>query len=363
VFGYPEIEERWLLGNATPMSAQQWETAFRWCAEKFGREWLQPTHPGTLVTDAYAIAAIWDAGVRAESLLGADLVIGKLGTSISDVDWGALAELRAAAHFASCGARVILEQDIHLEASGRKPDMHIQLPVDCFHVEVTCPEMGQEFLRLMELLRSTIESIAIDHRHAQVYFYKEPTLAERATVRQFLNGGLEPPFRRHIDGVAEIFLDQPTDESLSTFPPAVNEPGPLLAAMSAQVSAGVLTRRTTVKLPFSDTRARMFIHNEAQQLPKGGPGIIILDVSRPVGKLEFWADAVRAYLASTTAHTRVSAVLVWKAGYTATGVELHKELIVNPRAASPLSVDTQRVSAAFGDDWPYHLTAEVPKRS
>ncbi len=58
VFGYPEIEERWLLGNATPMSAQQWETAFRWCAEKFGREWLQPTRPGTLVSDAYVVAAI-----------------------------------------------------------------------------------------------------------------------------------------------------------------------------------------------------------------------------------------------------------------------------------------------------------------
>ncbi len=43
-------------------------------------------------------------------------------------------------------------------------------------------------------------------------------------------------------------------------------------------------------------------------------------------------------------------------GYTATGVELSKELIVNPRAVSPLSADTQRVIAAFGDDWPYRLT-------
>lgn len=358
MIGYPEIEEQWLLGNATPMSAQQWETAFRWCAEKFGREWLQPTHPGTLVTDAYAIAAIWDAGSRAESLLGADLVIEKLGTSISDVDWGALAELRAAAHFAARGARVILEQDVHLEGSRHKPDMHVQLPRDGFYVEVTCPEYGREYLRLMGLLRSIVESITIDNRHAQVFFYREPTLAEGATVRQFLHAGDEPPFRRHVDGVAEIFLDQPTDESLSTFPPAVNEPGPLLVAISFQLSAGVLTRRTTVKLPFSDTRARMFIHNEAEQLPKGGPGVIILDVSRPVGKLEFWADAVRAYLVSTTAHTRVSAVLVWKAGYTATGVELRKELIVNPRAASPLSADTQRVIAAFGDDWPYRLTSQ-----
>jgi hypothetical protein len=358
VFGYPEIGEQWLLGNATPMSAQQWETAFRWCAEKFGREWLQPTRPGTLVTDAYVIAAIWDAGIRAESLRGADLVIRKLGTNISDIDWGALAELQAAAHFASCGARVVLEQDIHLEGSRHKPDMHVQLPVDSFHVEVTCPETGREYLRLMELLRSTVESITIDNRHAQVYFYKEPTFAEGATVRRFLHARDDPPFQRHIDGVAEIFLDQPADESLSTFTPAVNEPRPVLAVMSFQLVAGVLARRTTVKMPFSDARARMFIKGEAHQLPKGGPGIIILDVSRPVGKLEFWADAVRAYLASTTAHTRVSAVLVWKAGYTATGVELSKELIVNPRAASPLSADTQRVIAAFGDDWPYHLTAQ-----
>jgi hypothetical protein len=122
VFGYPEIEEQWLLGNATPMSAQQWETAFRWCAEKFGREWLQPTHPGRLVTDAYVVAAIWDAGSRAESLRGADRLIGKLGTNISDVDWPTLAELCVAAHFASQGARVILEHDIRLEASDRKPD-------------------------------------------------------------------------------------------------------------------------------------------------------------------------------------------------------------------------------------------------
>jgi len=342
------------------MSAQQWETAFRWCAEKFGREWLQPTRPETLVTDAYVVAAIWNAGSRAESLRGADKLMQKLGTSISDVAWPILAELCAVAHFASRGTRVVLEQDIHLEGSRHKPDMHIQLPVDSFHVEISCPEMGQEYLRLMALLRSTVESIAIDHRHAQVYFYREPTLAEGALVRRFLHEGLDLPFRRHVDGVAELFLDQPADESLSTFPPAVNEPGPLLAAMSAQVRAGVLARRTTVKLPFSDTRARMFIHNEAQQLPKGGPGIIILDVSRTVGKPASWADAVRAYLANTTAHTRVSAVLVWKAGYTATGVELRKELIVNPRAASPLSVDTQRVIAAFGDDWPYQLTAEVP---
>jgi len=363
VFGYPEIEERWLLGNATPMSAQQWETAFRWCAEKFGREWLQPTRPGTLVSDAYVAAAIWNAGSRAGSLPGADKLIQKLGTSISDVDWPILAELCAVAHFASRGARVVLEQDIHLEGSRHKPDMHVQLPVDSFHVEVSCPEMGQEYLRLMEFLRSTRESITVDNRHAQVYFYREPTLAEGATVRRFLHVGDEPPFQYHVDGVAELFLDQPADESLSTFPPAVNEPGPLLGATSFRLLEGVLTRRTTVKLPFSDTRARTFIHKEAEQLPKGGPGVIILDISRPVGKLEFWADAVQAYLASTTAHTRVSAVLVWKAGYTATGVELSKELIVNPRAAAPLSVDTQRVIAAFGDDWPYHLTAEVPMRS
>ncbi|TMD66883.1 MAG: hypothetical protein E6I91_08310 [Chloroflexi bacterium] len=355
MIGYPEIEEQWLLGNDTPMSAQQWETAFCWCAEKFGREWLQPTHPGRLVTDSYVVAAAWDAGSRAEPLRGADRLIRKLGTNISDVDWAVLAELCAAAHFASRGARVVFEQDIHLEASGRKPDMHVQFPVGSFHVEVTCPEMGREYLRLMGLLRSTVESITIDNRHAQVYFYREPTPMEGATVRQFLHTGDEPLFRRHVDGVAEIFLDQPTDESLSTFPPAVNEPGPLLAATSFRLSAGVLARRTTVKLPFSDTRASMFIKGEAQQLPKGGPGVIILDVSRPVGKLEFWADAVRAYLSGTTAHTRVSAVLIWKAGYTATGVELRKELILNPRAASPLSADTERVIAAFGDDWPYRL--------
>ncbi len=132
---------------------------------------------------------------------------------------------------------------------------------------------------------------------------------------------------------------------------------PRNSTLSAQVSAGVLARRTTAKLPFSDARARMFIHDEAEQLPKAGPGIIILDVSRPVGKLEFWTDAVRAHLASTTVHTRVSAVLVWKTGYTAAEVKLSKELIVNSRAATPLTADTQRVIAAFGDDWPYHLTA------
>ena len=177
-------------------------------------------------------------------------------------------------------------------------------------------------------------------------------------MQRLLQEGLDLPFQRHVDGVAELFLDPPADESLSTFPSAVNEPRPILAVTSFQLSSGILASRTTAKLPFSDARARMFIHNEAEQLPKAGPGIIILDVSRPVGKLSFWADAVRAYLASTTAHTRVSAILVWKAGYTATGVELSKELIVNPRAASPLSADTQRVIAAFGDDWPYQLTAQ-----
>src|SRR5712692_7812988 len=92
MIGYPEIEQQWLLGNATSMSAKQWETAFRWCAEKFGREWLQPTRPGKLVADAYVVAAVWDAGSRAESLRGADMLIRKLGTSISDVDWSVLAE-------------------------------------------------------------------------------------------------------------------------------------------------------------------------------------------------------------------------------------------------------------------------------
>ncbi len=292
MFGYPEIEEQWLLGNATPMSAQQWETAFRWCAEKFGREWLQPTHPGRLVTDAYVVAAVWDAGSRAESLRGADTLIRKLGRGISDVDWPTLAELCAAVHFASQGGRVVFEQEIRLEGSRRKPDMYIQLPVGSFHVEVTCPERGREYLRLMELVRSTVASITVDNRHAQVYFYKEPTPAGREIVRQFLHVDDEPPFRHHVDGVAEVFLDHPADESLSTFPPAVNEPGPLLAAtsMSAQLPQGVL-RQTTVKLPFSDARARDFIKDEAQQLPKGGPGVIILDITRPVGKLEFWADS------------------------------------------------------------------------
>jgi hypothetical protein len=259
-----------------------------------------------LVADAYvAAAATWDAGVRAGTLQCVDLVLEKLGTNISNVNLAILAELSAAAHFASVGAKVVLEQDIHLEGSRRKPDMHIQLPGDSFYVEVTCPEWGREFSPLTEILRSTAESTVADNRHVQLYFYKEPTLAEIAAVRQILQESLDLPFQRRIDGVAQVFLDhildQPTDERLSTFLPAVNETAPVLAVASFRVSEGVLVRRTTMKLLFSDTRAREFIHSEARQPPRGGPGVIILDVSRPAGKLEFWVDAVRSYLASTTA--------------------------------------------------------------
>ena len=62
-----------------------------------------------------------------------------------------------------------------------------------------------------------------------------------------------------------------------------------------------------VRIPFSDTRAERFLTDESKQLPKGGPGLIMICGPTSKNEARVW-DALMQRRFQPKMHTRVSGV-------------------------------------------------------
>jgi len=347
---YDEIRNEWLLGNATPMSPEDWLTAFVWCEGTLGEQWIDRSSGGRAITDPYTVAAVWHSASVAIGIPGGSQLLQKLGPNLRAANLSVLAELQWIAHFARHGAEVVIEPEVPVGTRRRRPDLAVTGLGPKLYVEIASPAFGAQCARCMGKVQRTLSAIdAATDRHVEVYLFREPSEEEVEQVAQCLKGAANGAYS--MGNLAMAYVSASHEERLVDFAPAVAEQRPVLVAAELAMEGGNVTRRT-VKLPFSDDGARAFVRGEAIQLPPEGPGLIVLDLSAPAGRLQFWRDAVIRYL-HREAHTRVSGICLSKVGNSFDGVHVEADLVLNPRAAVPLTEEVQSVVSKFGSDWPF----------
>ena len=102
---------------------------------------------------------------------------------------------------------------------------------------------------------------------------------------------------------------------------------------------GEPTRHISVRIAFSDDRAKAMLDTEAPQLSKDAPGLIMAGVARATGAMKTWEPLLQRRF-QPRMHTRVGGVCLWWGGLypTPKGEDqiFETKLIANPHARFPL---------------------------
>lgn len=113
-------------------------------------------------------------------------------------------------------------------------------------------------------------------------------------------------------------------------------------------------RHISVRMAFSDDRAKAMLDAEAPQLAKDAPGLIMAGVGRAPGAMKTWEPLLLRRF-QPEMHTRVSGVCLWWGGLfvTTRGVDqvFESKLIVNPYAKFPLPGWISKTVTDIGEEY------------
>lgn len=348
LYTWEEIQSDWLAGGTLTSSHQEMVTSFNRVADKFGREWIEAsrTNNGAVSRGAQPTLQIASLGLMLQVLDQAsdpsDL-IQNIRNRRDDV-W---AELCAAYLLCSDKPDISIEYEpeIIVGARNRKCDLGVRSVDEPWtYVEVTVASRNsaaqKAILRSLERLASLITECAGDYA-LEVYLKREPEEAELTLIEAQIR-------ETHLSaGQAEVELPS----GLGTLywnqhPPGVvaldnhGEPyRPGLAVVKAAIIDGE-HRHIAVRWPYTDMRAEDMLTAEARQLPTGGPGLIMIQVSGAVGAMRAWR-AIIANRFQPSMHTRVSAVCLFRSSIRSSEAGDYWlpecQIILNPHARVPLA--------------------------
>jgi hypothetical protein len=113
-------------------------------------------------------------------------------------------------------------------------------------------------------------------------------------------------------------------------------------------------RHLLVRMPFSDERAAEFLHDEARQLPRDAPGLIMINVGEAPGAFIQWEPLIQRRF-QPTINTRVSGVCLFSSGVVLTpdggACPSQTKLLINPHAKVPLPPWVVETVAAAGAEF------------
>lgn len=307
-----EIEREW---GATAPFPEIVVDAFERAERVLGRDWIESTRliPGGQVSGPSALLKVVSMGGQLsvlEAVKGAERLVAKLKSHDSSAE----AELTAMhlLHGRNKESEIEYEPDT---ANGRKSDFRIRLPGEGWtYVEVTRPNISEARQRLMVILNQIIGLVREIQREfaLEVFFRREPEdseiekLLDRA--RQFCAKGLNQ--REEVDDLALLILSDVTPGQIVPQQETGDHATPRLGAAMTVVGTGEPRRHVVARIPYSDKRADKFLSNEAAQLSKNHPGLIMVDASGEPTTFSSWG-AVLARRFQPSIHTRVSGVCLF----------------------------------------------------
>jgi hypothetical protein len=287
-------------------------------AEKvLGRDWITSTASSKGLAPTMEIVG---TGLRLECLAG---VVGaqKLIDQLRRRDSSADAELTAVYVFRSYDPAASVE--LYPEIGARRADFRVRRNSDAWTtVEVTQALSSKEQERVRGVMRRITDSLrGMDVECVlEIQFRREPTneeveiLSERLPEFCRLGGQQNAELA---NGLGYLFRDEFEIGSLRFHEiPELAETAMIgLAMFQGGGSKGGPHHRVVVRIPFSDMRAERFLTDESKQLPKEGPGLVMISGPSSRNELRVWEALVRRRF-QPKMHTRVSGVCLFAGGMT-----------------------------------------------
>jgi hypothetical protein len=346
-FDMDRIERDWLGGSRLATADMDVVAGFNKAEELLGPEWMRACRggPGHDTTGSIVALPIAVTGLQLRSFHGAPGLTEVL-VRLRARDRAARTEIAAASYCIEGQSDVRLEfgAEIRVGSRNRRPDFRIALPGEVWtHVEVTAPdrsEVNQRAQRILSAIagklfaqqnRSTIEVLLL----REVAGDDEDRLAhEVARMAAFEQRHLE-----ELGDLAVVEVNAGTPGQIEAGRDFGRELGPLLAVARAQVTNNLAQKHIIVKIPVTDRRAADFLTSEAKQLPKGEPGLVVLDMTAAPDSFDNWEAILRGRL-QPSLHTRVSGIVLTRSSVQHGAEHAHwiisQRLIENPNALLPL---------------------------
>jgi hypothetical protein len=392
-----EIEKEWLAGHRIAVSREDMLEAFERCERILGRDWIE-----TRRADALGISrtlAVVRMGQRLVSLDGAANT-GELVEKLRRGDPSAAAELHALHLLVRFGAPLTAEMYPAgcVAQSNRTPDIRIGSSSGAWvYVEVAAPNQSEAGRRIQSVLQAVVdmvEGIRLPFT-LELFVRREPALSEIETIRaeviRFCTArvaagerplaGLPPEsaflFLRHGQpGDVVEFAREELPRDLGLMILTQGRPGEIVPLQhsgekyrprlcSAKRVRGPTEpdRHLLVRMPFSDERAAEFVDQEARQLPRDAPGLIMIDAGAAAGAFREWEPLIRRRF-QPTLNTRVGGVCLFSSGVVvAPGggtCPSQTKLLVNPHAKIPLPPWVAETIDAAGAEYERIFGPEKP---
>jgi len=255
----------------------------------------------------------------------------------------AAAELTAIYLFRSRDHSLTFE--LQPDVGSRKADFRVRRGSEPWTtVEVTQPSTSREKKKIHKMLVAFVSTLAaVEGQFSlQVILHREPTAQEISVLHERLPAFCRasgPQQIRLAHELGYLSLNQVEVGQLRVAPDLANKPKVGVSMFTAGGQNGGPRSQVTVQMPFTDERGGAILDYEAKQLPKEGPGLIMISVGNSPGNFDAWASCILPRFQHEI-HTRVSGVCLFAecvlqttAGY---DYLVDPRLLVNPHAKRPL---------------------------
>ena len=314
-----------------------------WTIEEIERDWGATSAPASIVVDAFErveriLGREWIAAVRGRSgghtqgpapllevvsmggrLSVLDAIEGaeQLARKLKQHDASAEAELTAMhlLHSLNRTAEIEPEPDVVAGETVRRADFRIRAPGEVWtYVEVTRPNISEAGERLTAILdRITDLVLGIKREFGlEVFFRREPEDAEveplLVRIRQFCVDGKAE--QEEVDGLALLLLSDVRPGQITPHQEPEEPATPRLGAVKFLGGGAEPRRHIVARVPYADKRADKFLADEAAQLPRDHPGLIMVDASGEPTAFASWAPILSRRF-QPNIHTRVSGLCLF----------------------------------------------------
>lgn len=339
------INREWLGGDTLAVAPADVVEAFNRVEAFFGPAWLQAQHRGVGALLTLPLVRLGEIIGSLAGVTGAEKLLDRLRQN----EEAASAYSEATAiHLIRNGrpsTAVELYPTARIGDALKQPDFRVRDgDPDWIYVEVARPDASEEQQQVIAVLQR-LAGIVFGIRKSfglEVFLRRQPSAAEVEFLAQRI-----PVFCSLEADQCEALPDDLGLLLLSKTNPGMivphQHPGepicPRLGCARAIGGGNEPHRHIAVRIAYADTRAKRFLSDEARQLPKEHPGLIMLDMTQAVSGLGAWEPLLRRCF-QPTQRTRVSGICLFSGGQVPTDSGLawlqSKKLLVNPHARFPL---------------------------
>jgi hypothetical protein len=340
------LESEWIkapiseLGDRASIATSAFD-----CVEKhFGPEWLSVRNlQSTGIAPTLNVVLLGECLVAIENIKGFDFLVEKVRAN----DFSALAEMEAVRMFHLMGGvEIELEPDLVVGISTKKPDFRVRRAGERWtYVEVTRPDTSETVEDARKLLKR-LQSVANVKREfsLEIFLRRDPNATDEKALLLAATTLADSDKYETLDlPDLALITKQPFTGPIIT---PIDHPGEDNSRPRVGTATGIIcndgtepNRLVSVRMPYSDDRADLFIKREAKQLSKSEQGLIMMDMTKSNAGMKYWKSFLLRRF-QPNVHTRVGGVCMFSSGIELgyTGIHLIFDFVTveNIHATNPL---------------------------